>query len=176
MAFTQRQQLKLEIVKLCRLLEEHILLKLNEYGDYRDTFLAGIEVWKDIRKKHPDMKWITPSIRQEREDHPLTKYVKTIEDSRPLPDLPPEILKLSTEELCEYLIWKSDYNQGVKEWKKYGRQSTKKEDPPKSDIKKQAPPPRGTRAYVPGGKTPSRIGVSPKICEEGNKGREKKAA
>jgi hypothetical protein len=148
MAFTR--QFRLKVAELVRLLGGHIFTKLNSH---RGLIEAKLQLWKRVRdvvkERYPEAKWTYTHQMREWESHPLQRYIRLVELRFPLPD-PNDGLTLS--EWKEYLIWKSDNHQGIKEWKRYGRSAKKKEDPSKGDNKKQTSPPQGARAYVPGGK------------------------
>lgn len=144
------RKLRLKVAELVLLLEENILTKLNSHSGLIE---AKVQLWQRIREivkeQHPESKWTYNVQRNEWESHPLQQYITLVELSFPLLDLSPEIKSLTLDEVHEYLIWRGDNHQGVKEWKRYGR--PKRENPSKGGDKTQAPP-KGTRAYVPGGK------------------------
>lgn len=145
------RKFKLKMAELIHLLEGEILAKLNSYNG---LYEAKDELWRTVRARvkaqYPEARWTYTYQMREWENHPIQQYINWIELNLPLPDLPPELEKLSLDEIQEYLIWKGENHQGIKEWKKYGR-NAKRENHPKDNLKKQTSPPKGARAYVPGG-------------------------
>ena len=135
------------MAELVRLLEVRIFSKLNSYNGLAE---AKTQLWQRVRaiikEQYPESKWTYNIQQREWESHPLQRYIRLVELRFPLPELPDN---LSIDEWNEYLIWKSENHQGVKEWKRYGRSKPKSEATPKGNIKGQTSPPKGNRAYVP---------------------------
>lgn len=134
------RELRRKIAELTRLLIRNTLAKLNSFNG---LIGAKIQLWKRVRERvkeqHPEAKWTYSLQMKEWESHPLQKYIKLIELKIPLPDLPPDMEKLTPDEINEYLIWRSDHHQGVKEWKRYGRLK----------VLPTGVTPKGTKAYIP---------------------------
>ena len=145
------RKFRLKMSELVHILTMRILSKLNSYNGLAE---AKTQLWQRVRaivkEQYPESKWTYNIQQREWESHPLQRYIRLIELRFPLPKLPDN---LSIEEWNEYLIWKSENHQGIKEWKRYGRSRPKSEAAPKGNIKEQTSMPKGNRAYVPGGKT-----------------------
>lgn len=152
------------MAELARLLTRHIIRELNSYDG---LISAKIQLWHRVRaivrEQYPDVKWNYNFQRREWESHPLQRYIKLVEMRFPLPELTDN---LSIEEWIEYLIWKGENHQGIKEWKRYGRH--KGENIPKGNNPSQAKTRAGTRAYVPSGKTrgPAKVQQKARYQEE----------